>query len=384
VIAEISFYGALAVIAWVYVGYPVTLGLVATLRRRPVNRRAVHPKVSLIVCAYNEERDIRRKLEETLACDYPLDRLEVIVASDGSTDRTDEIVREFVRERSPCIRLLRVEGRGGKTVAQNAAVQAAGGDILVFSDVTTVYATGTIRAMVENFADPAVGCVGGDLHYEKDPHNPSAQGRALFWSYERQLRIWESQIHSIIGVAGCVYAMRRELYRPLDAGAISDFVQPGSVTERGWRTVLEPQALAYEPVESHSLGEELNRRARVITRGLRGAFRMPKLLNPLRHPWFATLLWSHRVLRWLVPVFLLVLLASSAVLASRGGAFRLALAAQLAIYASGLIAFGLERARVRVPGAFIPLYFCVVNLAPLLALAWLARGERKVVWETGR
>ena len=114
------------------------------------------------------------------------------------------------------------------------------GDILVFSDVTTVYAPGTIRAMVENFADPAVGCVGGDLHYEKDPHNPSAQGRALFWSYERQLRIWESQVHSIIGVAGCVYAMRRELYRPLDAGAISDFVQPGSVTERGWRTVLEP------------------------------------------------------------------------------------------------------------------------------------------------
>jgi cellulose synthase/poly-beta-1,6-N-acetylglucosamine synthase-like glycosyltransferase len=384
VIAEMSFYGALAVIAWVYVGYPVVLGLVATLRRRPVNRRAVHPDVSLIICAYNEERDIRRKLEETLACDYPPERLEVIVASDGSTDRTDEIVREFVRDSSPCIRLLRVEGRGGKTVAQNAAVQAAGGDILVFSDVTTVYAPGTIRAMVENFADPAVGCVGGDLHYEKDPHNPSAQGRALFWSYERQLRIWESQVHSIIGVAGCVYAMRRELYRPLDAGAISDFVQPGSVTERGWRTVLEPQALAYEPVESHSLGEELNRRARVITRGLRGAFRMPKLLNPMRHPWFATLLWSHRVLRWLVPVFLLLLLASSAGLVSHGGFFRLALAAQLAIYASGLIAFGLERARVRVPGAFIPLYFCVVNLAPLLALAWLARGERKVVWETGR
>jgi len=384
VIAQLSFYGALAVIVWVYVGYPVVLGLVAALRRRPVGRRAVRPQVSVIICAYNEERDIGRKLEETLACDYPADRLEVIVASDGSTDRTDDIVREFVRESSPRIRLLRIEGRGGKTVAQNTAVQAATGDILVFSDVTTVYAPATIRAMVENFADPRVGCVGGDLHYEKDPHNPSAQGRALFWGYERQLRIWESQVHSIIGVAGCVYAMRRELYRPLDAGAISDFVQPGSVTERGWRTVLEPQALAYEPVESHSLGEELHRRARVITRGLRGAFRMPELLNPVRHPWFATLLWSHRVLRWLVPVFLLILLAASAGLAGRGGLYRLALGAQLAIYASGLVAFGLERARVRVPGAFIPLYFCVVNLAPLLALAWLARGDRKVVWETGR
>jgi cellulose synthase/poly-beta-1,6-N-acetylglucosamine synthase-like glycosyltransferase len=254
VIAELSFYGAVAVIVWVYLGYPVVLGLVATLRRRPVQRRAVEPRVSLVICAYNEERDIRNKLEETLACDYPGDRLEVIVASDGSTDRTDDIVQEFVRRYAPRVRLLRVEGRGGKTVAQNAAVQAATGDILVFSDVTTVYAPGTIRAMVENFADPRVGCVAGDLHYEKDPRNPSAQGRALFWSYERQLRIWESQVHSIIGVAGCAYAMRRELYRPLDPGAISDFVQPGTVTERGWRTVLEPQALAYEPVESHSLG----------------------------------------------------------------------------------------------------------------------------------
>src|SRR5262249_8055931 len=350
------------------------------LRRRAVPRRAIEPSVSLIICAYNEERDIRRKLEETVACDYPADRLEVIVASDGSTDRTDDIVREF----APRVRLLRVEGRGGKTVAQNAAVEAATGEILVFSDVTTVYAPGTIRAMVENFADLTVGCVAGDLHYEKDPHNPSAQGRALFWSYERQLRIWESQVHSIIGVAGCAYAMRRELYRPLDAGAISDFVQPGRVTERGWRTVLEPRALVYEGVESHSLGEELYRRARVVTRGLRGAVCMPALLNPLRHPWFATLLWSHRVLRWLVPVFLLVLLGASMALAGRGGFYRLALVAQLAVYGSGLIAFALDRARVRVPGAFIPLYFCVVNLAPLLALAWLARGERKVVWETGR
>ena len=379
-IAEISFFGALGVIAWVYIGYPVVLGVVATMRRRPVHRRAIEPPVSLIICAYNEERDIRRKLEETLACDYPADRLEVIVASDGSTDRTDEIVREF----APRVRLLRVEGRGGKTLAQNAAVAAARGDILVFSDVTTVYEPGTIRALVENFADPSVGCVGGDLHYLKEARNPSAEGRALFWGYERQLRIWESQVHSIIGVAGCVYAMRRSLYQPLDAGAISDFIQPGKVTERGHRTVLEPAGIAYEPVESQSLGEELYRRARVITRGLRGAFRMPALLNPLRHPWFATLLWSHRVLRWLVPVFLLVLLGASAVLAGQGGVYRLALAGQLAIYGAGLVAFALERSRVRVPGLFIPLYFCVVNLAPLLALAWLARGERKVVWETGR
>ncbi|HXJ35639.1 MAG TPA: glycosyltransferase family 2 protein [Candidatus Eisenbacteria bacterium] len=374
------FVAALAIIVWVYVGYPLLLWAMALLRRKPVRRAPVAPTVSLVICAYNEERDIRRKLQECVAADYPPDRLEIVVASDGSTDRTDDIVREF----APRVRLLRVEGRGGKTVAQNAAVAEARGDILVFSDVTTVYTPTTIREMVANFADPAVGCVGGDLHYEKEPRNTSAEGRALFWGFERQLRVWESQVHSIVGVAGCVYAMRRALYVPLDAAAISDFVQPGRVTERGHRTVLEPRALAFEAAESRSLGEELHRRARVITRGLRGAFTMPALLNPLRHPWFATLLWSHRVLRWLVPVFLLVLLAASVALAPRGPFFQLVLAAQLAMYGSGLVAYTLERLRVRPPGLFIPLYFCVLNLAPLLALAWLVRGEKKVAWETGR
>ena len=371
---------ALGVIVWVYVGYPIVLGLVAQVRRKPVARGHFTPDVTLVIAAYNEERDIRRKLEESVAADYPADRLEIIVASDGSTDRTDDIVREF----APRVRLLRVEGRGGKTIAQNHAVAQARGEIIVFSDVTTVYGPATIREMVANFADPTVGCVGGDLQYENDREYTSAEGRALFWGYERQLRLWETQVHSIIGVAGCSYAMRKSLYVPLDRTVISDFVQPGGVTARGYRTVLEPRAVVIEPVESRELGDELRRRARIITRGLRGAFAMPELLNPFRHPWLATLLWSHRVLRWLAPVFLLLLLAASVPLAWHGPFFRLVLWVQLAVYGSAALAFALERLRVRLPGAFIPLYFCVVNLAPLLALAWLARGEKKVVWETAR
>lgn len=379
-IAAILFWGALAVIAWVYVGYPVVLGLAARLGRRPVRKASITPTVSLIICAYNEAKDIRRKLEEVRGLDYPADRLQVIVASDGSTDGTDDIVREF----APAVELLRVEPRAGKTNAQNHAVQHARGDILAFSDVTTEYPRESLRRMIENFADPSIGCVGGDLIYGNQPKNPSAEGRALFWSYERQLRLWESQVHSMIGTAGCAYAMRRALYLPLDAGAISDFVQPGLVTARGHRTVLEPAAPVYEPVESFTLGEELERRARVITRGLRGAFRMPMLLNPALHPWFATVLWSHRVLRWLVPVFLLVLLAASAALSTRGGLYAWALAGQVAVYGAGLVAWVLERRQLRLPGAFIPLYFCLVNLAPLMALRNLLRGEKKVVWETGR
>jgi hypothetical protein len=382
VIALAAFWGALALIAWVYVGYPVVLGMAATLRRRPVRKAPIEPTVSLVICAYNEARHMRRKLGEVLALDYPAERLEVLVASDGSTDGTDDIVRQF----APRVRLLTLGRRGGKTAAQNAAVAQATGEIVVFSDVTTVYGRGNLRAMVANFADPTVGCVSGDLLYRRDPEHasPEADGRAVFWSYERQLRLWESQLHSMIGAAGCAYAMRRALYVPLDPAVISDFVEPGKVTERGWRTVLEPGAPALEPVESRSLGEELHRRARIITRGLRGAFHMPALLNPLRHPWFAIELWSHRVLRWLVPVFLLVLLAASVALAPRHPLYAVVLAAQLLVYGAGAGAWALERLRVRIPGAFVPLYFCLVNLAPLLALTWLARGEKKILWETGR
>src|SRR5439155_6295092 len=263
--------------------------------------------VSLIICAYNEGKHIRRKLEQTLALDYPPDRLEVIVVSDGSTDGTDDMVREF----APRVRLLHIARRGGKTTAQNAAVKIATGEILLSSDVTTVYPRKNIRYIVENFADPDVGCVSGDLIYLREAGSTPGEGRALFWNYERQMRIWESRVHSLIGTTGCCCALRRELYLPLRPDTISDFVQPGLITQRGYRTVLEVRAPALEEAESHSLRDELHRRARVITRGLRGAFCMPELLNPLRHPWFAIELWSHRVLRWLSPVLLLVLLGAS-------------------------------------------------------------------------
>jgi glycosyltransferase involved in cell wall biosynthesis len=380
VIARLVFLLAAGVIVWVYVGYPIVLAVAARLRRRAVHRAPIEPSVTLIVCAYNEVVGIRRKLEEIIALDYPPDRLELILASDGSTDGTDDIVREF----APRVSLLRVEGRGGKTVAQNVAVAQARGEILIFSDVTTVYAPHTIRTLVSNFADPSIGCVGGDLRYESEPQNPSAEGRALFWSYERRLRLWESQIHSVVGVAGCSYAMRRSLYQPLDGSVISDFVQPGLVTTGGHRTIIDERAPVYEPVESYTLSEELYRRARIITRGLRGAFAMRELLDPIRYPWLATVLWSHRVLRWLVPIFLLFLLAAAAALAGQGLVYDLALWGQLGVYAAGGVALGLERLRVRPPGMFIPLYFCLMSLAPLVALGWLLRGEKKVVWETAR
>jgi hypothetical protein len=239
--------------------------------------------------------------------------------------------------------------------------------------------------MVENFADPTVGCVSGHVVYEKDPQNAMAFGRATFWDYERLLRTWETGVHSIIGASGCGYAMRRSLYVPLEGAASSDFVAAGKVTARGYRTVEDSRAVAYEPVESTSLTSELQRRARVAAGGLYGAFLLRQLLNPLRHPWFAIELWSHRVLRWLVPVFLLVLLGASMALAGEARIYRAVLFAQLAFYGVGVVQFMIYRFRQRTSGIYlIPLYVCLVNLAALLALARLARGNRVVAWDTAQ
>jgi cellulose synthase/poly-beta-1,6-N-acetylglucosamine synthase-like glycosyltransferase len=377
--AAAVFWGALVTVAYVYVGYPLLVFLLARLRGRPVRRDADHlPTVSFIIAAYNEEAAIAAKLDNTLALDYPRDRLEVIVVSDGSTDGTDEIVRTRYAGRAT---LLALGGRQGKTMGQNRAAAIARGDILVFSDATTMYRPDCLRKLVRNFADPAVGLVTGDVLYGREAGATADRGRAAYWNYESVLRRQESAVHSVLGAAGCVYAMRRRLYTPLPADLISDVVQCVKVVQQGYRAVVDDEALVYEPAESRGIREELERRARVIARSLRGKWYLRDFFHPLRHPWFCWQILSHRLLRWAVPIFLVVAFVANLALLDRP-LYRVLLGAQLAFYATALAGYALERRRIRVRGVTIPLYFCLVNLAPLLALRTLARGDRKVTWET--
>ncbi|MBI3770654.1 MAG: glycosyltransferase family 2 protein [Deltaproteobacteria bacterium] len=377
--AAAVFWGAIGMVVYVYVGYPCLIFLLAWLRPRPVRKAPQVPTVSFIIAAYNEETAIADKLANTLALDYPTDKLEVIVASDGSTDRTDEIVRTQFADR---VRLLHVPGRVGKTITQNRAVAAATGEILAFSDTTTVYRPESLQALVAHFADPEVGSVTGSVIYGVETAASVDQGRALYWNYESFLRRQESRFHSVLGNAGCCYALRRRLYTPLAADMISDVAQAIKVVQQGYRAVVADDAFVYEPAESRTIGSELRRRARVITRGLRSKWAMRAFFNPLRHPWFTLQVLSHRVLRWAVPIFLLIALAANAFLLHRA-AFRWLFVAQLGLYALGGVAYALEERNVHVPGLTIPLYFCVVNVAPLLALRALLRGERAITWETG-
>src|SRR3954470_12407114 len=229
-IAEIIFWLSTAAILYAYLGYPLLLVLMSRLWGRAVRRAPFTPRVTFIITAYNEERDLAAKLENTLALDYPSDRLEIIVASDCSTDRTDQIVREFAPRG---VRLHRQPARLGKTAAQNAAVELAGGEVLLFSDATTLYRPNVLRVLTPSFADPTVGCATGRIVYRDSAATSSVgHGTRSYWSYEFLLRQHESTVSSMIGVCGCMYAVRRSAYVPLYNEACSDFIIATKMVEQ--------------------------------------------------------------------------------------------------------------------------------------------------------
>jgi cellulose synthase/poly-beta-1,6-N-acetylglucosamine synthase-like glycosyltransferase len=379
-IAETILWGAIAIVAYVYVGYPALIYLLASVRPRPVHKAPGEPSVTFIIAAYNEEKAIAEKLQNTLAVDYPRDRLEILVASDGSTDRTDEIVETEFAGRA---RLIAVAGRGGKTLAQNRTVEHARGDILVFSDATTVYRPDTLRALLANYADPEVGCVTGWLVMGIEKGTAIHRGRAAYTDYEQWQRIHESRFASILGACGAIYSLRRSLYTHLPADVTSDFSQAVKVVEQGYRAIIDAEAVAFEAGEGSDIKDELERRTRIATRGLRGQYYVRHFFNPLRHPWFCFQTLSHRLLRWAVPIFMIIAFVANLFLIDRP-LYAILLAGQLVFYLAAAVGYALERRGMRPRVLLLPLYFCVVNLAPLLALRALLRGDKKVVWETRR
>lgn len=375
--AKTLFWLAAAALAYAYVGYPLLVWLVARVRPRAVRRAEFEPVVSVVITAYNEERDLASKLENTLALDYPAENLEIIVASDCSSDRTDEIARAFAARG---VRLHRQAERLGKTAAQNAAVELARGEVVLFSDATTLYRPDVLRAMLPNFADPSVGCVAGKLIYVDPAATSVGQGAKSYWGYETFLKTHESRACSLIGASGCLYAVRRSAYVPLYHEACSDFIIATKMVEQGLRAVYEPAAVCTEETNRQA-DKELRMRVRVIAQTYTDLWRHRRLLNPLRGGFYAIELLSHKVMRYLVPLFLLLTLVSSAALAPRSLFFAAAFAGQAAFYSAALAGWLLERAGARVRLLSLPHYFVLANLAAVIAFYKFARGERYARWE---
>jgi cellulose synthase/poly-beta-1,6-N-acetylglucosamine synthase-like glycosyltransferase len=374
--AEVIFWLSAAALFYTYAGYPLLLALVSAVRPRRVRRGDFESTVSVIITAYNEERDLAVKLENTLALDYPSELLEIIVASDCSSDRTDDIVKEFAPRG---VRLHRQAQRLGKTAAQNAAVAQARGDVILFSDATSLYQPDAVQALLPNFADPMVGCVAGRLIYVDPANSRIGRGARSYWSYETFLKKHESRACSLIGASGCLYAVRRAAYVPLYHEACSDFIIATKMVEQGLRAIYEPNAVCTELTNRRG-DNELKMRVRVIAQTFTDLWRHVAMLNPFRSGFYAIQLLSHKVMRYLVPFFLMAIFVASLTLAG-SVFFRILFAAQLAAYACAALAWVLDLVGIRSRLLAFPQYFVLANIASLIALYKFLRGERYAHWE---
>jgi cellulose synthase/poly-beta-1,6-N-acetylglucosamine synthase-like glycosyltransferase len=370
------FWICCALLVYTYVLYPLLVGVLAKHFGIPIVGDDVLRRVTIIVTAYNEANCIRAKLDNLVGLEYPPDLIQILVVSDGSSDATEDIAAGY--EARP-VRVLRVDGRRGKTACQNAAALAADGEILVFTDATTRLQADAIRVMVRNFADPQVGCVGGRLEYVSDVDNMTGAGGEAYWSYETRLRVGESFLGSLIGVSGCLYAVRKSAYRPIDPGLISDFAIAMKIQELGLRTVLAPDACCYEMTLEDGM-RELSMRVRVGVRSLNALVCERRFLNPLKYGRFAWQLWSHKVLRYASPFLWIGALTANVVLINYHVAYLVMFVGQCAIIAAGIAGFVLQD-RIGDLGLLgKPYYLVLTNLASLIAALRYLRGERMVVW----
>jgi cellulose synthase/poly-beta-1,6-N-acetylglucosamine synthase-like glycosyltransferase len=375
VLVVILFWSCCLLLTYVYVLYPALVTAFAARYGRPVRRGDALPTVTIIVTVYNEEKCIRAKLDNLAELNYPRGLLDVIVVSDASSDSTEAIASSY--DRLPA-RVLRVEGRQGKTACQNAAACTASGEVLVFTDATTRLDTDAVRRLVENFADAAVGCVAGRLAYVTDTENLTGAGGRDYWDYEVRLRAGESLLGSLVGVSGCLYAVRRSAYRHIHPHLISDFVIAMRMREQGLRTVLAPDAICFEATLDRG-HQELAMRTRVAARSINALVAEWRFLNPVRYGLFAWQLWSHKVLRYATPLLWLTAIGANIALAGQTP-YLVLLLAQCALIAAGALGFPLQERGYKLGLLARPYYFLLTNVASLMATLRYLRGERMVTW----
>jgi cellulose synthase/poly-beta-1,6-N-acetylglucosamine synthase-like glycosyltransferase len=378
---RLLFWSAAGVLAYTYLLFPLLVLLRGVLRPRPYHSAEITPSVTLVISAHNEAASIGEKLENLLSLDYPDDRLEVVIASDGSDDGTDEIVRGYAERGVRLVSLPRV----GKAAALNAAVAAAAGEVLVFSDANSIYAPDALRALVRPLADPSVGGVAGDQRYlSRDGADAISAGELRYWDLDRLLKTAESRGGSTISATGAIYALRRSLFQPVPPGVTDDFFTSTGAIAQGYRLVFAPDAVAYEPV-AKTTEVEWGRKVRVMTRGLRAVLMRRELFDSRRHGFYAVQLLTHKVLRRTMVFPLALAAATSLFLWPRGRIYRAAALAQATLYGLGAVGMLLrDRPLGRRKIVMLPAFFCFVNAASLQAVLNVVRGRRIDRWEPQR
>jgi cellulose synthase/poly-beta-1,6-N-acetylglucosamine synthase-like glycosyltransferase len=334
------------------------------------------PFVSIIISAHNEADNIRDTIRNKLELNYPAEKREVIVVSDGSTDGTDKFVKEF---ESQGVRLIRQEPRAGKTAAINKAVTSADGEILVFADANSIYEPGALIHLIRNFTDAEVGYVTGKMIYTGPDGNAIGDGCSAYMRYENFLRGLETRAGSVVGVDGGIDAVRKNLYVPMRAEQIPDFVLPLTIISQGYRVVYEPRALLKEPFHQKT-GDEYRMRVRVALRSFWALLDMRQLLSIKKYKLFALQLWSHKLLRYLCFSFLFTAWMSNLLLLPQGGIYQIAFSIQSSAYLVAIITPVIENWGIKVKYLYLLYYFLLINAASAHAFLKFILGQKQIIW----
>ena len=368
-----------------YFGYPLLLWLMAQLRSHPVRKGSYEPRISVVLSVWNEEDVIMKKIQNLLSLDYPKEKMEILIGSDGSTDKTVQIIRRF---NDPRIRLIDRPQRRGKMATINELVQAAANEVIIFCDARQTFAPQAVRELVANLADPHVGCVSGELVFqEKKEEGATAKGVSLYWSYEKFIRKQESRLHSMLGATGAIYAIRRELFVPIPTHIVlDDMFVPLQIIRNGYRATLDESAKAYDQA-ADSPREEHRRKTRTLFGNYQIFGLFPNLFNPLTSP-VAIQLFSHKLLRVLIPFFLIPLFILNLFLSSEQ-LYQKLFYLQITFYVMAGIG---ALSRYQKHGIFsliskicyVPYVFCLLNLSALIGTLRFLGTKQEVTWEKAR
>ncbi len=380
---KVIFWTFIVLIIYCYFGYPLLLVLWAKLKARPVSKQEFLPMVSILMSVYNEADVIQTKLRNLLSIDYPAERMEIWIGSDGSDDRTNEIIRSFEDVR---VHLLESEKRQGKMTILNQLAQKANNEIVVFTDARQMLAGNSIRQLVYNFHDPHVGCVSGELIFS-NPQGATAKGISLYWEYEKFIRLHESRIHSMIGATGAIYAIRRELFIPGPPNVVLDDVFiPLKIVLKGYRAIFDKEAKAYDQVAQNPR-EEYTRKSRTLF-GNYQIFRiLPEIFHPLRCP-VALQIFSHKFLRVMIPFLLVAIFILNLFLMEEPG-YRTIFFLQMIFYIAAIIGalaahrkYGIFKVISKL--CYVPYVFCLLNFSAFVGFLKFLKANQAVTWEKAR
>ncbi len=383
-----TFWTSLFIVFYAFFGYGILLYVLVKLRQLLIGKRKIPgnggnwPTVTLIVAAYNEADFIKEKIANTLALSYPEDKVSFIFVTDGSNDSTPDIVATY-----PQIKLMHQPGRSGKIAAVHRAMQLVDTEITVFTDANTFLNKNALLNICRHYADASVGAVSGEKRVSIENVGDATAGEGFYWKYESKLKTWDSELYSVVGAAGELFSIRTKLYEPVPADTIlDDFMISMLIAKQGYRIVYEPQAYATEG-GSENVQEELKRKIRIAAGGIQSIVRLGGLLVPVPHFVLSFQYISHRVLRWTVTPFLMILafiLNIIIVATTPTPIYTLLLACQALFYACSLLGWFFEKQHIKIKALFIPYYFCMMNYAVVAGIRRYVAGAQSAVWEKAK